>query len=283
MNSWPIGISTGCFYRQSIFTVLENIRASGFREIEVCSFPRHLDYHNDADVRRAGELMRTLGLRPFSFHAPFAERIDITSLDRTVREAAVAELITACRAAALIGAEHVVLHPGPEREGKPPEEEFIQRMNHAADSLNRVAARCRDMGVRLLFENMLPHLLFGHTSDMLYLLGSITSPGVGACLDTGHARLSGDLESVVQKLSGHLKMVHINDNLGERDDHLIPGEGSINWPWFISALRRQQFQGGLIIEMAAGDNESTADTLARARRGRDYLTSLLPASAVAAR
>ncbi len=279
VNSWLVGISTGCFYRRSIFSVLEEISAAGFREIEVCSFPKHLDYHNEADVRRAGEMMRTLGLRPFSFHAPFADRIDITSLDPAEREAAVTELISACRAAALIGAENVVLHPGPEREGKPPAEEFLQRMNNAAESLNRVAARCSDMGVRLLFENMLPHLLFGHTSDMLYLLGRITTPGVGACLDTGHARLSGDLGSVVQKLSGHLKMVHINDNNGDRDDHLIPGEGGIDWAWFISALRRQQFQGGLIIEMAAGENESVTDTLARARRGREYLMRLLPVSA----
>jgi sugar phosphate isomerase/epimerase len=274
--SWPIGISTGCFYRRSIFSVLEEIHASGFREIEICSFPKHLDYHNEADVRRAGEMIRALGIRPYSFHAPFADRIDITSLDRSVREAAVNELITACRAAALIGAENVVLHPGPEREGRPPEAEFIQHINHAAESLNIVAARCHDMGVRLLLENMLPHLLFGHTSDMLYLLGRISSAGVGACLDTGHARLSGDLPNVVQKLSGHLKMVHINDNLGDRDDHLIPGDGSIDWQWFIDALLRHQFSGGLIIEMAAGESESVADTLVRARRGHDYLTRLLP-------
>lgn len=275
-SPWLIGLSTGCFYRKSIFSVLEEIAASGFREIEVCSFPKHLDYHNEADVRRAGELMRSLGLRPFSFHAPFADRIDITSLDRNVREAAIAELIVACRAAAVIGAGHVVLHPGPEQAGRPPEEEFLQRMNNAADSLNRVASRCSDMGVRLLFENMLPHLLFGHTSDMLFLLGSMNPPGVGACLDTGHARLSGDLESVVQKLSGHLKMVHISDNNGERDDHLIPGEGSIDWPRFMAALRRHHFHGALIIEMAGSEQETTGQTLARARKGRDFLAKLLP-------
>ena len=44
---WPIGLSTGCFYRHSIFSVLEEIRASGFQSIEVCSFPQHLDYHDE--------------------------------------------------------------------------------------------------------------------------------------------------------------------------------------------------------------------------------------------
>jgi len=273
---WPIGLSTGCFYRHSIFTVLAEIRASGFETIEVCSFPKHLDYHHENEVRRAGEMMRTLGLRPFSFHAPFADRIDITSPDDAVREAAVGELIAACRAAALLGAENIVLHPGPEREGRPPQEEFLQRMRHAALSLNEVAAHCCQTGVQLLLENMLPHLLFGQTSDMMYLLGGISTCAVGTCLDTGHARLGGDLGNVIHKLSGHLKMVHINDNHGDWDAHLIPGDGSIDWPWLISELSRYQFHGGLIIEMAARENETVADTLARARAGRDFLAHLLP-------
>lgn len=273
---WPIGLSTGCFYRHSIFSVLEEIRANGFELIEVCSFPKHLDYRQEDEVRRAGEMMRRLGLRPFSFHAPFADRIDITSPDEQVRADAVAELITACRAAALIGAEKVVLHPGPEREGRPPQEEFLQRMRNAALSLNQVAAHCCQTGVQLLLENMLPHLLFGQTSDMMYLLGEISTCAVGACLDTGHARLGGDLGHVIHKLSGHLKMVHINDNHGDWDAHLIPGEGSIDWPWLISELQRYRFCGGLIIEMSARENESVADTLARACQGRDFLAHLLP-------
>lgn len=277
---WPIGLSTGCFYNQSILNVLEAIRDHGFREIEVCSFPAHLDYHRDEDVLRAGEGMRALGLRPLSFHAPFADRIDITSPDEKIRDAAVAELLAACRAASLLGAENIVLHPGPERAGRPPPEEFLHRIHHAAQSLNRVAAYCCETGVQLLLENMLPHLLFGRVSDMMYLLGEINTCTVGTCLDTGHARLSGDLENVFRKLAGHLKMVHINDNLGDWDAHLVPGDGSIDWPWVFTELRRQPFSGGLIIEMASEPMESIDATLARAVRGRDYLTKLLEAEPV---
>ncbi len=275
---WPIGLSTGCFYRHRICDVLEEIRARGFELIEVCSFPKHLDYHHEDEVGRAGELMRLLGLRPFSFHAPFADRIDITALDEHIRAEAVAELITACRAAALIGAENVVLHPGPEQSGRPPQEEFLQRMRNAALSLNEVAAHCCQTGVQLLLENMLPHLLFGQTSDMMYLLGGINTCAVGTCLDTGHAHLSGDLGNVIHKLSGHLRMVHINDNHGDRDAHLIPGDGAIDWPWVVSELQRYHFKGGLIIEMSARENETVVDTLARARAGRDFLFNLLPNS-----
>jgi hypothetical protein len=33
----------------------------------------------------------------------------------------------------------------------------------------------------------------------------------------------------------------------------------------------------MVIEMAAYENESVGDTLARARKGRDFISSLLPA------
>src|SRR6218665_2369333 len=99
MNQWPIGLSTGCFYHRSIFDVLDDIHASGFRQIEICSYPKHLDYHQKDMVREAGEKMRALDLHPFSFHAPFANHIDITSLHEPTRLGVVHELIVACEAA----------------------------------------------------------------------------------------------------------------------------------------------------------------------------------------
>jgi len=271
MTDWPVALSTGCFYQRSIFDILEPVRQAGFREIEVCSSPRHLDYHNVAEVRRAADRMRDLGLHPVSFHAPFAERIDITSLSQPLREAAVQELLRACEAAALLGCAQVVLHPGPEREGRPPEAEFLQHMHHAAESLNLVAARCCELGVQLLLENMLAHLLFGHVRDMMYLLGEISTCNVGTCLDTGHAHLARELDLVIQKLSGHLKLVHINDNRGDWDAHLPPGEGTIDWPRVIQQLRRNDFHGVLVLELQGGANEPVETVLARAIRAREFL------------
>jgi sugar phosphate isomerase/epimerase len=254
---------------------LPEIRQSGFETIEVCSFPQHLDYHDLDAVAQAGRQLRELAVRPASFHAPFADRIDITALDRESREAAVNELLAACEAAVLMGAETLVLHPGPEREGRPPEAEFLERMRHAADSLNRVADRCCVLGIQLALENMLPHLLFGHINDMMYLLGSIHTCQVSACLDTGHAFLAREMGTVIHKLSGHLHMVHVNDNRGDRDDHLPPGEGSIDWSWVLGELQRHQFHGVLILELSSHPHESVAQMLERGRRARDYLLDLM--------
>ncbi len=275
MKPWTIGLSTGCFYSRRIFDVLDEIRESGFESIEVCSFPTHLDYHNREDVARAGEQMRKLGLTPVSFHAPFAEKIDITALDPKARAVAVHELVVACEAASVMGVKNLVLHPGPERSGRPPEAEFLERMRNAAETLNIVAERCSKLHVHLVLENMLPHLLFGHINDMLYLLGSIRNCEVGACLDTGHAFLAREMGTVIHKLSGHLHLVHVNDNRGDRDEHLAPGEGHIDWPWFLYELKRCHFKGTLILELSSREHEPVAGMLTRARNARDYLANLM--------
>jgi sugar phosphate isomerase/epimerase len=140
--------------------------------------------------------------------------------------------------------------------------------------LNRVASRCCELNVHLLLENMLAHLLFGHVRDMMYLLGEITTCNVGTCLDTGHAHLAGEMGIVIQKLSGHLKMVHVNDNRGDWDAHLAPGDGTIDWPWFVRELRNNGFQGSLVLELHGGGDESVNDVLMRAVRAREYLETL---------
>ena len=86
MNVWPFGISTGCFYKTDILQALPLVREGGFTLIEVCSFPAHLDYHDPGHVREAAELMAKLGIVANSFHAPFAENIDIASLNPAHRE-----------------------------------------------------------------------------------------------------------------------------------------------------------------------------------------------------
>lgn len=274
MRDWPCGISTGCFYKTDILDALPVVRDGGFTLIEVCSFPDHLDYHDPEHVREAAELMKKIGIRANSFHAPFADKIDISSLHPAYRQSAVREVFAACDAAQTLGAHYVVIHPGPEKEGKPRPEEWHHRMICATASLNEVARHCRHIGLTLLLENMLPHLMFGHTSDMLYLLGAIRETNVGTCLDTGHAFLSGDLRTVVHKLSGHLRMLHVNDNLGDRDQHLPPGEGAIDWISLCRQLYQWRFRGPLILELAAS-GESPARIMEDARVARAYIAEIL--------
>jgi sugar phosphate isomerase/epimerase len=242
--------------------------------IEICSFPAHLDYHDLDAVRRAAERIDALGLEAYSFHAPFADHIDITSLNPEQRNVALQEILKAAEAAAILQVRYFVIHPGPEHEQTPhlPCVERFQRMQNAATTLNKVALRCRELGIGCVLENKLPHLLFGGTSDILWILGAMSAINVGTCLDTGHAFLSGDLYNVMHKLSGHLQMIHANDNSGNYDDHKPPGEGNIDWSRLLTELSQIEFHGGFILELSG--NKEPEIVLAEARRSRRYLREI---------
>jgi sugar phosphate isomerase/epimerase len=272
MPHWRIGLSTGCFYNQSLLNCLPLIRESGFSTIEVCSSPTHLDFHDEAAVKCAAKGISELGMEAYSFHAPFAPNIDISSFDAAQREASIVEVCKAANAAALLQAHYFVLHPGPENHAPAPAGEQLSQMQHVIDSINRIARYCRELGVICVLENKLPHLLFGNTSDILWILDGINGAEVGVCLDTGHAFLSGDVHNLTQKLAGHLKMIHAHDNRGSSDDHLPPGDGKIDWMQLLQDLIGANFHGVFILEMAGAADPAV--TMANARRGRSYLRDL---------
>jgi sugar phosphate isomerase/epimerase len=272
MTSWPIGLSTGCFYQQNILDCLASVRASGFSMIEVCSWPAHLDYHDYAAVEAAATEIHELGMEAYSFHAPFSDQIDIASPDSSRRASALSEILSAAKAAALLKVHYFVIHPGPEFSNQINAEERLARMENVVASLNTVAARCRELGIMCALENKLPHLLFGNTSDILWILDAISTGEVGACLDTGHATIAGDIFTLLHKLAGHLKIVHAHDNDGHSDIHRTPGDGVIDWERLLCDLVQAQFHGALILELSSeGDMEAT---LAKARRGRQFLRAL---------
>ena len=280
MTSWPIGLSTGCFYHRNILDCLPLIRESGFSMIEVCSSPEHLDFRDFKSVHRAAEAVRDLGMEAYSFHAPFAPNIDIASSDNAQRAASVAEIFRAAEAAALLRVHYFVLHPGPENPASISLGEQLPRMQHVVESLNQVARHCKELGIMCVLENKLPHLLFGNTSDILWIMDGINSAEVGACLDTGHAFLSGDMHKLIHKLSGHLRMIHAHDNSGADDNHLPPGDAKIDWEKFMRDLIEVRFRGAFVLEMAGHDDPAV--TMANARRGRSYLRDVARHLALAA-
>ncbi|MFP4163239.1 MAG: sugar phosphate isomerase/epimerase family protein [Chitinispirillaceae bacterium] len=270
MSDWPVGLSTGCFYRMSIFDCLEMIRNAGFSMVEVCSSPSHLNFHDMDAVRRVSRMLSDLGIESYSFHAPFIN-VDISSPDEKERSHSINEIFRAADAAATLDARHFVIHPGPDREIDFSIEERMQRLTNAAEVLTKVARHCQQLGVGLVLENMLPHLPFGSTSDLMWIMGAMKNLNIATCLDAGHAILSGDIYNVMFKLSGHLQLVHANDNMGHFDDHLPPGGGIIDWQKLLYELSETEFHGGFILELSGSRHEDPEKTLEEARQAKLYL------------
>jgi len=275
MADWPVGISTGCFYHTPIFDCIEFICANGFCMLEICSSPNHLDYHDEEAVRRTAKLIDNFGMEAYSFHAPFGRDIDISSPDEAKRQYARREVLTAAHAAATLKVRYFVFHAGPEEALNCPPKERLQRMDYAQLAVAEIAEECRRLRIGFVLENMLGHLFLGRIRDMLWIFGAANTVNAGACLDTGHAYLSGSLHQVMHKLSGHLKVVHANDNLGRQDDHLPPGKGKINWRDTLEQLENIGFTGGFILELSGEGKRPPTVILEEARRARCLLREIM--------
>jgi sugar phosphate isomerase/epimerase len=271
----PVGLSTGCFYKQPIFEVLEPIQASGFSILEITSSPSHLDFHDLPRVREAATRIADLGLEVHSYHAPFGLHLDITSPDDFLRESSVEEILFSMEAAVTLGARYFTLHPGSDTDHFVAESEIGQRRENALLSLDRIAARCREMGLELLLENMLPQQLFGRISDLLWFREMTAGGSLGLCFDVGHANLGGDVYMTAYRLAEHTCIIHAHDNYLYADEHLLPGKGRIDWGRLMEILYGCGFDGTVILELSGEHNGTPLAFLGEAREAAKLLRQFL--------
>lgn len=87
-------------------------------------------------------------------------------------------------------------------------------------------------------------------ADGLRMIREIKSERLGICLDTGHANLNHeDLAQIVRDLRGVPLHIHIDDNNGDSDAHMIPGEGGTDYQPFVRALREINYPGFVSAEL----------------------------------
>ena len=71
----------------------------------------------------------------------------------------------------------------------------------------------------------------------------------GFCVDTGHMLLVGKrFETFVPIIGKRLKVLHVNDNDGILDRHVLPFAGLVNWADFISSMRSVGYRGDISFE-----------------------------------
>ncbi len=111
----------------------------------------------------------------------------------------------------------------------------------------------RESGVRAGVEP-LPRTCLGHNAgEMAVLLDGLPAEHVGICLDVNHANVGQDLVAFIQLFGRRIISVHISDNDGVDEKHWLPGEGVIDWPAVINALRKVGYDGPWMCEVSLGN------------------------------
>lgn len=274
------GVSTR-LYRQQRLTrdhVFE-IAAHGFETIEVFAAQTHLDYHNPTVVADLQQWLAEAGLELHGVHAPVSdpassrpgEFMSIASAEPKARTQAVAEIARALQIARRIPMKVLVVHLGWPRTHKA----FGGSNRDAARrSVEELCEMAEPLGVRIAIE-VIPNDLSRPGSLVHFAEEDLESGDVGICLDFGHAHIEGDLVEAIEVVSGHLASIHVHDNRGRSDDHLMPYDGTIDWPAALTALQKVGYDGRMIFEIVA--RGSTRDTLSRARAARRQMETALRA------
>ena len=254
------GVSTYPFVKERLHPgLLDQLVRGGAQAIEIHAARHHFDYANRKQhVREIGDWFRDGTAQLFSVHAPqYADYesgraggppVNIASSDRSQGIQAMDEIKRAIEVAEQIPFRFLVQHIGVAGE------EFDEKKNDAAMTcIEHLRAFAKPLGVSILLENI-PNE-FTEPDKLVEFIRAAHFEDVGICLDLGHAHLMGGVAPAFESVKEHLASAHVHDNNKDRDAHLWPGKGTIDWVEAMILLRSAPDDVALVLEIEAEDQK----------------------------
>lgn len=160
-------------------------------------------------------------------HLPFSD-INPASVIPEARRLAMRRIMDSIESASGLGITSMTLHPGQLSSISWRDRRWA--LETARSSIKEFYALASELGVRINLENM-PYgkFMLGHSPEELSLLSEELDTGTwGICYDVGHGFISGYEDDFLAS-PGSITNLHVHDNDGGEDSHLIPGRGSIDF------------------------------------------------------
>ncbi len=155
-------------------------------------------------------------------HSPTID-LNPASLNQGIREETLKQLEETVNFAVEIGASAVTTHPGMIHRL----EDRVRNygMTYALEILTRANEYAENRGIKFSIENMPNKYSYFCNSAKEHKM-FVEECGSYATVDTGHANTSEDVKSFfkIDKIAYY----HLNDNNGEKDQHLPLGEGTLD-------------------------------------------------------
>lgn len=210
------------------------IAEAGFSHINWCHHWFDDHFYSAASVRRIARELQRLGIRVLDLHASAGILAGVNSRFEPRRKLGAALLKNRINVCADLGGDAVALHVTSDASRR---------------TLDEVAELCRRRNVRVAMEN-LPDP--GHPALLESFLRDYDADFLGICYDTGHGNIDPEGASLVERHRHRLFSLHVNDNFGEKDQHLPPMDGTFDWENFIRILRNSSYDKPICLESAYG-------------------------------
>lgn len=202
------------------------------------------------------QIMTDAAEQNFSFymgHLPFMGGI---SKDENVMIAFKNKMHNAIDAAAALGLKYAVMHPNAANlplikyDHEEQRAATLELLSPFVEHANRVGLNVVVENMRVQSGKMQCHRYCMTEQELCDLADTL---GIGICWDFGHANISGVKQSKALAYVGNrLKVVHVNDNVGIEDDHILPFSGSVDWKDAMHGLALTGFDGPLNFELSVG-------------------------------
>jgi sugar phosphate isomerase/epimerase len=287
------GVSTHLYHHQRLRREhLREIAAHGFETVELFATRTHFDYHSLAAIGDLQQWLGEAGVSLHAIHAPIGESyrggrwtgpLSLASADANARTHALNEAEQALYIARRVPTALFVVHVGlprwqrvePTGAASPGGGELPltgDTRDGARRSIDALAAMAAPLGVTIAVE-VTQNELSRAGSLVHFVEKDLETGDVGICLDFGHAHLDGDLIDTIDVVSEHLVTTHVHDNQGRADDHLLPFEGTIDWPGALTGIQKVGYDGPLVLEIES--RGPAKDALKKARHARERMERLM--------
>lgn len=260
-------LSTHLFLNQRLHPgLLELAGRSGAQAIEVFAARQHFDYTSREHVRELCDWFKSNPVQPFSMHAPMfpdyemgragAPAVNVIHPEKARRIDAMDEIKRALEAAEHIPFRHLIVHLGEREDG------WSQRtMEYSLTALEHLGAFARPLGVKVLVENLTNQATTPEHLISILDIGHLDN--IGVCLDLGHANMTVGIPEAISVLGARILSMHVHDNHGMKDEHLWPGDGSIDWAMTTKMLKALPAPPAAVLEIGKEFGDAATDLAGR--------------------
>jgi sugar phosphate isomerase/epimerase len=232
--------------------LIGQIHEGGFTALEIFCSRAHFDYASKQEVRALAALLDAKQMKLSSLHAPTSkdssatresgQPLSVCEVEKVRRIEAMDEFKRAIDVSEDLAFSRMVLHMGGSREEADP-----RKRDAAFSTLEHLVLHAHHAGVTLAMENTTSEM--GDPAYLRAFVDETRLTGLRFNFDVGHANLAdGPAEERLERSFAPMKAlvdsVHLHDNHGEKDEHLLPYEGSIHWESAILLLKSAP-NGGL--------------------------------------
>lgn len=211
-------------------------------------------------------------------HAPFSVEYDYEAAEN---KQAYIRIMRSVEAASILGAKCIVVHS----ISVPKEVDFIE---YNIEYYKKFIPYCKKYGICVAVENLFgvdekrKQIIgkLGSPKELNSIVEKINSPWIVACVDLGHAALTGyEPEEFIDGMNPKiLRALHVQDTDYITDLHTLPYTGKLNWEKIMFSLKNAGYEGDITFEifqyLKKFPNELIQDALNFAEVVGRYLISL---------